>query len=86
MSERGGRPLQDCPRCCISLCGCVVDQRCKLRVVGDSMVWADHECFEVGGAATAQRIPEPLAQGPIRSTSIGHLHAELKRFVANIEG
>ena len=78
--------MQDCPSSGIPLCGCFVDQRCQPRVVGNPMVWADHECFEVGGAATAQRIPEPLAQGPIRSTAIGHLHAQLKCLVANIEG
>ena len=78
--------MQDCPSSGIPLCGCFVDQRCQLRVVGNPMVWADHECFEVGGAATAQRIPEPLAQGSIRSTAISHPHAELKRFVADIEG
>ena len=50
------------------------------------MARADHASFEIGGAAAVQSIPEPLAQGAIRSTAIGHHHAQLQRLVADIEG
>ena len=85
LSKGRGRSIQDGQRSGIPCSSSLVHQRRQFRLIGNPMARADHKGFEVGGAVTAERIPQPLAQGPISSTAIGHLHAQLKRLLADVK-